>query len=77
MLSPATRSPWVPSRHAEGGTVIGKTREERGNCLYSSRRSTLVEDEQNMDIAFRVLNATIVLKERERAMRASIKNNSY
>ncbi len=30
-----------------GGTVIGKTREERGNCIYSSRRSTLVEDEQN------------------------------
>ena len=29
-----------------GGTVIGKTREERGNCIYSSRRSTLVEEEQ-------------------------------
>ena len=31
-LSPATRSPWVPSRSRRGGTVIGKTREERGNC---------------------------------------------
>ena len=30
-----------------GGTVIGKTREKRGNCIYSSRRSTLVEEEQN------------------------------
>ena len=29
-----------------GGTVIGKTHEERGNCIYSSRRSTLVEEEQ-------------------------------
>ena len=31
-LSPATRSPWVPSRSRRGGTVIGKTHEERGNC---------------------------------------------
>ena len=29
VLSPATRSPWVPSR---GGTAIGKTHEERGSC---------------------------------------------
>ena len=31
-----------------GGTVIGKTREERGNCIYSSRRSTLVEEESSL-----------------------------
>ena len=30
-----------------GGTVIGKTREERGSCIKSAKRSTLVEDEQN------------------------------
>ena len=29
-----------------GGTVIGKTREERGHSNYSSRRSTLAENEQ-------------------------------
>ena len=27
-----------------GGTVIGKTREERGHSFYSSRRSPLIED---------------------------------
>ncbi len=30
-----------------GGTVIGKTREERGNCIYSTPRLTLVEDESS------------------------------
>ena len=29
-----------------GGTVIGKTREERGNCNLSPKHSTLVEEEQ-------------------------------
>ena len=29
-LSPATRSPWVPSNLCRGGTAIGKTPEERG-----------------------------------------------
>ena len=29
-----------------GGTVIGKTREERGNCNLSSRCPALVEDEK-------------------------------
>ncbi len=30
-----------------GGTVIGKTREERGHSFYSTRRSPLIETEQN------------------------------
>ena len=47
VLSPATRSPWVPSNLCRGGTAIGKTPEERGNFNLSfddkKRPSHIVE----------------------------------
>ena len=45
VLSPATRSPWVPSNLCRGGTAIGKTHEERGN-FNKSTRTTLLYSKQ-------------------------------
>ena len=43
VLSPATRSPWVPSNLCRGGTEMGKTPEERGKFNLEYTTITLVE----------------------------------
>ena len=37
VLSPATRTPWVPSNLCRGGTAVGETPEERGSCILENK----------------------------------------